>query len=245
MTSAWGMLTIPPALGREDAAHRETVAPETERPDRSGPGSSGRINRTAAPPRVVAGGPDPYLAPALRAAAAARAHTARIRAGRPQPVPQSLTERLADGAAALPADPVPQSCPSRVESAGLPALAAGSRGLSVAAAAQASTVAFRPLRRASAPLLQDADPIDAPAASAAPAPPPVDSRPRPAPRRAEPQRRFAKTIAEVERYRAATQGDEPGAHVVPSPVLARPDQDETAGAPWLRLWSRRKGPATG
>ncbi len=115
MTSAWGMLTIPPAVGREDAAHRETVEPEAERPDRSGPGSSGRINRTVAPPRVVAGGPDPYLAPALRAAAAARAHTARIRAGRPQPVPQSLTERLADGAAALPADPVPQSCPSRVE----------------------------------------------------------------------------------------------------------------------------------
>jgi hypothetical protein len=242
MTSAWGMLTITPAVGREDAVARETIEPDAERPDRSGPGSSGRINGTVAPPRVVADGPDPYLAPALRAAAAARAHTARIRAAQPQPVARSLAERLPE--VALPADAGPQPCGPGTGIAAATTIAADARGLSVAAAARASTVAFRPLRRSSAPLLQDADPVSVPAAPAAPAPLPVDPGPRPAPRRAEPQRRFAKTIAEVERYRAATQGNEPGAHVVPSPVLARPDLDETAGAPWSRLWSRRKGPPT-
>ena len=72
----------------------------------------------------------------------------------------------------------------------------------------------------------------------------IEIVPRPVSRRGEPQRRFAKTLAAVERYREVTQGDEPGAHIVPSPVLARPDQGETVGTPWTRLWARRKGSAT-
>ncbi|HEX5796093.1 MAG TPA: hypothetical protein VFY19_09635 [Geminicoccaceae bacterium] len=188
----------------------------------------------------MAAASDAYLAPALRAAAAARDHTARIRAEHRRPVPPGLTERVPEGTAALPGEPQRQPWRSAAAAA---AIAPEARGLSVAAAAQASTIAFRPLRN-SAPVLRAADPSGAPAATAAAPPPPVEIVPRPLSRRVEPQRRFAKTLAAVERYREVTQGDEPGAHIVPSPVLARPDQGETAGTPWSRLWARRKGSAT-
>ena len=238
------MLSVPPAVRREDTTRGETSKPlPARRPESTGPGPSGRINGTVAPQRTVAAASDAYLAPALRAAAAARDHTARIRAEQRRPVPPGLTERVPEGAAALPGEPQRQPWRSGAEPAAAAAIAPEARGLSVAAAAQASTIAFRPLRN-SAPVLRAADPSGAPAATAAAPPPPVEILPRPLSRRVEPQRRFAKTLAAVERYREVTQGDEPGAHIVPSPVLARPDQGETVGTPWTRLWARRKGSAT-
>ena len=65
-------------------------------------------------------------------------------------------------------------------------------------------------------------------------------------RRVEQRQRFAKTIAELERYQAAaTPLEEPGARVVPRPALARPASSAAAGLPWSRLWARRKDPAPG
>ena len=105
------------------------------------------------------------------------------------------------------------------------------RGLSVAEAARASPIAFRPLQRS---------PEVAPAAT----PVAAESLPRATPRPVEPRARFAKTVAELERYLAAAScREEPGARIVPRPALARPDQGAAAGSPWARLWPRRKDPA--
>jgi hypothetical protein len=105
------------------------------------------------------------------------------------------------------------------------------RGLSVAEAARASPIAFRPLQRS---------PEVAPAAT----PVAAESLPRATPRPVEPRARFAKTVAELERYLAAAScREEAGARIVPRPALARPDQGAATGSPWARLWPRRKDPA--
>jgi hypothetical protein len=60
----------------------------------------------------------------------------------------------------------------------------------------------------------------------------------------EQRQRFAKTVAELERYQAAvSRSEEPGPSIVPRPALARPQQGDAAGSPWSRLWARRKDPA--
>ena len=129
------------------------------------------------------------------------------------------------------------------------AVTAGGRGLSVAEAAQASPVAFRPLRRSPDLLLGQADLIGAgsagaPLAPAARSPGPAEPLPRVTPRRVEQRQRFAKTVAELERYQAAvSRSEEPGASIVPRPALAPPQQGDAAGSPWSRLWARRKDPA--
>ena len=130
----------------------------------------------------------------------------------------------------------PRSGPPGAVAESPPAARAGDhldarRGLSVADAARASPIAFRPLRRS---------PEVAPTAAPAPAEP----LPRVTPWRVEPRVRFAKTVAELERYLAAVGSwEEPGARIVPRPALARPDHGAAAGSPWLRLWPRRKAPA--
>ena len=106
------------------------------------------------------------------------------------------------------------------------------RGLSVAEAARASPIAFRPLQRS-----RDVAPAATPTAAQSP--------PRATPRQVEPRARFAKTVAELERYLAAAScREEPGARIVPRPALARPEQG-APGSPWARLWPRRKAPAAG
>ena len=123
------------------------------------------------------------------------------------------------------------------------------RGLSVAAAARAATVAFRPLPRSPEALARAWSPVTpatpTEAAQPAPEPAPVGAAPPPAPR----QQRFARTIAAVERFQAAARarepggaGDQPDSGIVPRPALRRPDP-AAAGSPWSRLWRLRKDAA--
>ena len=151
-----------------------------------------------------------------------------------------------------------------------PALAGGAaagvrrfRGLSVAEAARASTIAFRPLRANGARREADARRgccrrrrgRAAAGRRAAPAGPqragPGSGRPTPPaqpPLPAEPalrergeatrHQRFAKTIAELQRYQAASREREPGSDLVPRPTL--PLEDRDTGGAWSWLWSRRK-----
>ena len=129
------------------------------------------------------------------------------------------------------------------------AVVAGRHGLSVAEAARASTLAFRPLRRSSELVLREVDLFGAgspgtPLAPGAAPPLPAEPLPRVTPERVEQQQRFARTVAELERYQAAASPwEEPGANIVPRPPLARPNQSDPAASPWSRLWARRKDPA--
>jgi hypothetical protein len=194
-----------------------------------------------APARLSKG----YLA-AARQAAAAQARTAGIRAAQQERSAMPGPER---GSAQRPAAPPAGAMPAPAPPVAGAAVVASGRGLSVAEAAQASPVAFRPLRRSPDPLLHQADLIGAgsagaPLAPAARTPGPAEPLPRVTPRRVEQRQRFAKTVAELERYQAAaSRSEEPGASVVPRPALARPDQGDAAGSPWSRLWARRKDPA--
>ncbi len=258
-----------------------------------------------------------YLAPALKAAAAARARTARIRAaawaaaaGPARPYPrewllappdQSPTALLPSPTPARELPPAeattawPMSGLTAIGLAGLPAVLP-SRGLSVAEAAGASRIAFRPLRRPSPanPARPPAEPPAArpiptapgkPAAPAKAVAPPTPSRalttpappakavapatptapakavaptapakavtrpgasrllPAEAVRRAVPERpprqqRFAKTIAELQRYQAAVRPSEPWGNVVPRPAVPQSNA-ATSDSRWSRLWSRR------
>ena len=155
------------------------------------------------------------------------------------PGPERSPERAATPASAMPAHAPPP--------AGA-ALVPASRGLSVAEAARAATVSFRPLRRSSELLLRQADLVIAgsPGALLAPAaatPPPAEPLPRLPADGVEPQPRFARTLAELERYQVASRWQQRATRIVPRPALARPDQSDAAGAPWSRLSARRKDPA--
>ena len=249
----------------------------------SGAGMAAR----ATPPDLIDGGraapaPRPaapvtserYLAPALQAAAAARARSARIRAATLAATAPRAAERDPAGHAAPEGrsgwwvSAKPATAPDRPP-------AAGRRfgGLSVAAAARAATIAFQPVRRLVPPVAaggarQPARPPaarPAPAAAAVPAasqadaralaPPPPERPPaaHPAPPRSEQPpaahpaatadcneeaQRFTRTVAELERYVAASRTPEPDSRLVPHQPLPLVDQ-EPPGPAWLRLWSRR------
>ena len=144
--------------------------------------------------------------------------------------------RLAERPAAPPAGALPAHGPPVAREVG----GVARRGLSVAEAARASTLAFQPLRR-SPDLIGDG------ALRAPDATPPGEPVPPVTPGRVAPRARFAKTIAELERYQAAaaSRWEEPGGRIVPRPALARPDQGDSAGSPWSRLWARRKDHSAG
>jgi hypothetical protein len=215
------------------------------RPKRTGEPRSGAPHAVdeAAPKPAPARLSEGYLAAARQAAAAAQARTAGIRAAqqeRAMPGPER-------GSPQRPAVPPAGAMPAHAPRVGGAVVVPGRRGLSVAEAAQASPVAFRPLRRTPDPVLHQADLIGAGSAGAplAPAAPgPAEPLPRVTPRRVEQRQRFAKTVAELERYQAAvSRSEEPGPSIVPRPALARPQQGDAAGSPWSRLWARRKDPA--
>jgi len=217
------------------------------RPKRTGEPRSGPPHPVdeAAPKPAPARLSEGYLAAARQAAAAAQARTAGIRAAqqeRAMPGPER-------GSPQRPAAPPPGAVPAPAPRVAGAVVVPGARGLSVAEAAQASRVAFRPLRRSPDPLLHQADLIAAgsagvPVVPAARTPAPAEPLPRATPRRVEQRQRFAKTVAELERYQAAASHcEEPGASIVPRPALARPQQGDAAGSSWSRLWARRKDPA--
>jgi hypothetical protein len=208
------------------------------RPKRAGeprsslPGAIDEAARKPAPARLSEG----YLAAARQAAAAARARTDSIRAAQQERAARPGPERSPpDRPAMPPAGTLPPPGPPVTGAA----VGATRRGLSVAEAAQASPLAFQPLRRSS-------DPIDDGALRAAGATSPVESLPAVTPGRVAERARFAKTIADLERYQAAaSRWEEPGARLVPRRTRARSDQADAAASPWSRLWARRKDPAAG
>jgi hypothetical protein len=260
-----------------------------------------------------------YLAPALKAAAAARARTAQIRAASvaaadaARPAPREYWAGWAqDLPSALTLPPMPtedprmdetmaswtihgpstadggNSRPARPSGPAVPA----NRGLSVAEAARASRIRFRPLqpetsarpaapasspRAVGAPIPTAAGKPAAPAdtapwsSSAAPAtagpaapppapseadelaptaagqpvtrpgisgPPPEETARRVAPERIARQRRFEKTLADLQRHQAATRPDEPWGKVVPRPAVPQSNPANSESR-WSRLWSRR------
>jgi hypothetical protein len=143
------------------------------------------------------------------------------------------------------------------------AAAPASRGLSVAEAARASRIAFRPLRpEASAHPAAPGSTTPPPAATPLPtapgkagAPgraaawPETDASPTEAgspdepdrplvPERAFREQRFAKTLADLQRHHAATRPDEPWGKVVPRPAVPQ-SNPATTESRWSRLWSRR------
>jgi hypothetical protein len=61
---------------------------------------------------------------------------------------------------------------------------------------------------------------------------------RTVPERPARQQRFAKTIAELQRYQAATRPSEPWGNVVPRPAVPQ-SNPATTESRWSRLWSRR------
>ncbi len=190
----------------------------------------------AAPPTEV---PQRYLAPALKAAAAARVRAARIRANADG---HALAAGGDPSAARRLAHPVLAS-PVSTYHPPAPPPAPPSRGLSVAEAIQVTQITFRPLRRGpdKPPYRTDYDleltqtaPEDAAVA-------PSETRlPIDPPRKAQPpddlahddasatetegenRRRFGRTLAELERYRAECREREPWSNVVPRPAGAGP-----------------------
>ena len=202
-----------------------------------------------------------YLAPALQAAAAARARSARIRAATLAATAPRAAERepaghaAPDGRSGWWVSAKPAAAPDR------PA-AAGRRfgGLSVAAAARAATIAFQPVRRLAPPVAAGGarEPARPPAARPAPAaaavpaasragapdpaPPPPERPPAAHPAATadcnEDAQRFTRTVAELERYVAASRTLGPNRGLVPHQPLPLVDQ-EPPGPAWLRLWSRR------
>jgi hypothetical protein len=111
-------------------------------------------------------------------------------------------------------------------------------GLSVAAAARASTVSFQPVRRAAA----RAAVVVAKRPPAAPTPPQPDAAPGVEPD--DEAQRFTRTVAELERYVAASRERAPGSALVPQPGLPLDTQDDHDSG-WRRLWSRRSPGAEG
>jgi hypothetical protein len=220
MASARRRVVLPAQPAGPGAAAEQSWSAKAKRAGepRSGPLAAVEeaAAQTPAPARLSEG----YLAATRQTAAAARARAASIRAAAQERMAMPGPERSRQGAAA-PAGAMP---PQRPPPAGA-AVVAGSRGLSVAEAARASRLAFRPLRRSADPLLRQADPTDAGS-------PGVEQQPR-----------FARTIAELERYQTASRWEDRGASIVPRPALARPDRGDAAAAPWSRGWARRKDPA--
>jgi len=195
-----------------------------------------------------------YLAPALKAAAAARARSARIRAEAATTVvardPGPAVRALPPAPAAQPGWSVSERPAAAAARPWMPAPAAGRRfgGLSVAAAAHASTIAFQPVRRPAPPAAppEVAAPA-APAAAHAPEPGPLPAAEQPAVAQPAPQparatgaqgQRFVRTVAELERHVASNRAAEAGSGLVPRPTLPLVDP-EPSGRAWLRLWSRR------
>jgi hypothetical protein len=218
------------------------------RPKRAGEPRSGPPHAVdeAVPKPAPARLSEGYLAAARQTAAAAQAQTARIRAAQQERSAMPGPER---GSPQRPAAPPAGAVQAHAPPVAGAAVVEVGRGLSVAEAARASPIAFRPLRQSSDLLLHHSDlngagSPGAPLAPASRVPEPAEPLPRVTPGRVEQQRRFAKTVAELERYQAAASHcEEPGASIVPRPALARPQQDDAAGSPWSRLWARRKDPA--
>jgi hypothetical protein len=245
MASARRTVVSPAGCAGPGAAAKQSWS---ARPKRAGEPRSGLPHAVdeavpkPAPARLSKG----YLAAARQAAAAGQARTAGIRAAQQE---RSAMPGLERGSAQRPAAPPAGAMPAPPPPVARAEVTAGGRGLSVAEAARASPIAFQPLRRSSDLLLRQADLIGdgsscAPLAPAARTPRPAEPLPRVTPRLVEQRQRFAKTVAELERYQAAASHcEEPGASIVPRPALARPEQDDAAGSPWSRLWARRKDPA--
>lgn len=218
------------------------------RPKRTGEPRSGPPHAVdeAAPKPAPARLSEGYLAAARQAAAAAQARAAGIRTAQQERAATPGPER---GSPQRPAVPPAGAMPAHAPRVAGTVVVPDRRGLSVAEAAQASPLAFQPMRRGSDLLLHQADLIGAgsagaPLASAARTPGRAEPLPRVTPRRVEQRQRFAKTVAELERYQAAaSRSEEPGASIVPRPALARPQQGDAAGSSWSRLWARRKDPA--
>jgi hypothetical protein len=216
------------------------------RPKRAGeprsclPGASDQDAPKPAPARLSEG----YLAATRQSAAAARTKAASIRAAAQERAPMPVPERSRQRPAAPPAGAVPGH-----NSPLAGATVVASSGLSVAEAARASTVAFRPLGRSADASFRQADLIGAgstgaPLAPAATVLPPAEPLPRITPERGAQHQRFARTVAELERYQAAASPWEgAGAAIVPRPALARPSQGDATASPWSRLRARRKNPA--
>jgi hypothetical protein len=188
------------------------------------PASDGRRDRAGAPARWAPAGEavsERYLAPALKAAAAARARSARIRAD------------AAAVSAPRDAGPAGRSLPP----ADLPAPAE-----LVTASPGVKSSCFR-----SPPPNDRPGPADLPAPAALrarapePGPPPAPAQPVAAePARGSGAQRFARTVAELERSLAANRSREAGSGLVPRPTLPLVDP-EPSGRAWLRLWSRLLG----
>ncbi len=183
--------------------------------------------------------PQRHLAPALKAAAAARARAARIRAnadrhalaagGDPSAARRTPHPVVTSPVPAYPPPAAPPPPPSR--------------GLSVAEATEAAQITFRPLRRGpdKPPYRTDYDRDSGETAlgDGAVAPSEIRLRIDP-PRKAqlpdasarndasaaeaegENRRRFGRTLAELERYRAECREREPWSNVVPRPAAAGP-----------------------
>ncbi len=67
---------------------------------------------------------------------------------------------------------------------------------------------------------------------------PAEAVRRAVPERPPRQQRFAKTIADLQRYQAATRPSEPWGNVVPRPAVPQANP-ATSDSRWSRLWSRR------
>jgi hypothetical protein len=193
----------------------------------------------ARPPEAMPDGSQRYLAPALKAAAVARARTARIRATTEGHAPAPRGHPSAAGWVARPIVPSP---PSTTAPPPRPAAA----GLTVAEARRAARIAFRPLRgepekpsygtdydrevTRTAPeevALPRSDTEDSPIEAGGKGEPPgasVTDDAGTARAGSEDQRRFGRTLAELERFRAASREREPWSNVVPRPAAAAPAQ---------------------
>ncbi len=177
---------------------------------------------------------DPYLAPAMRAAAAAKARTAQIRSAHPAP------ER-----------PAPAAPPARlhwVAPVPAPTAPGGSPGVSVAQAATASPIAFRPLRREATepPYRTEHGP------SAPETPAPTEPEPAVEPCRAQNgAARFAKTVAELQRRQGGDEPAERWAQMVPRPAGPRRDEPAAEARSGVRpsslgrLWRYLRGSGSG
>jgi hypothetical protein len=185
-----------------------------------------------------------HLAPALKAAAAARARAARIRAEADR---HALVAAVGDPSVVRGAPHPVVTSPVSIYHPPAAPPPPPSRGLSVAEATEAAQITFRPLRRGpdKPPYRTDYDressqtaPEDAavaPSETSLPIEPPGKARLPDASARndasaaeteGENRRRFGRTLAELDRYRAECREREPWSNVVPRPAAAVP-----SGAP--------------
>jgi hypothetical protein len=179
------------------------------------PASDRRRDRAGAPARWAPAGEavsERYLAPALKAAAAARARSARIRAD------------VAAVSAPRDAGPTGRSLPP----ADLPAPA----GLPLPAELVTASQGVKSSCFHSPPPNDRTGPADLPAPAALrarapePGPPPAPAQPVAAePARGSGAQRFARTVAELERSLAANRSREAGSGLVPQPTLPLVDPE--------------------